>query len=431
MKIPIEDCRGQGYDNAANMSGKFKGVQANIKEINPLAVYSNCGAHSLNLCGVNAAESSPDTITFFGTVQKLYNFLSHSPTRWEIVKDEIGVSLHSTSDTRWSARIQSVKPIATHTTGIRKALIKCKELNMTAEAQTELKGIMDYLGTFKFLILSAVWYKILALIDIRNRILQARNTTIDIEVDNINGLVNDLKAIRETFGDFVSQAKQMAAEMIEVDLTTEENVPEKRTKKRKLRFGESRDDCEPLNAENDFKINVFYVLIDSVISGLTQRFEMIYEINKKFSFLWKFADMNDKDLEASAKNLIKEYNKDINNLYDEILDIKNISKENFSKHLNLTPFEILNEIYKLKLENLFPNYIVGLRIFCTIPVSVAEAERSFSKLDLIKSVKRSTMLQDRLNSLAIIAIESDISKKIDFSDIITDFARKKARKADL
>lgn len=41
------------------------------------------------------------------------------------------------------------------------------------------------------------------------------------------------------------------------------------------------------------------------------------------------------------------------------------------------------------------------------------------------------MLQDRLNSLAIIAIENDISRKIDFEDIINDFAVKKARKVDL
>ncbi len=28
--IDISDCRGQGYDNGANMSGKIKGVQAQI-----------------------------------------------------------------------------------------------------------------------------------------------------------------------------------------------------------------------------------------------------------------------------------------------------------------------------------------------------------------------------------------------------------------
>ncbi|XP_047146311.1 zinc finger MYM-type protein 1-like [Hydra vulgaris] len=47
--ISIKDCRGQSYDNAANMSGRFNGMQAKIKEHNNLAEYIPCCAHSLNL----------------------------------------------------------------------------------------------------------------------------------------------------------------------------------------------------------------------------------------------------------------------------------------------------------------------------------------------------------------------------------------------
>ena len=43
----------------------------------------------------------------------------------------------------------------------------------------------------------------------------------------------------------------------------------------------------------------------------------------------------------------------------------------------------------------------------TIPVTVASAERSFSKLKLIKSYLRSTMSQDRLSGLAILPIEKE------------------------
>ncbi|KAI6655857.1 Zinc finger MYM-type protein 1-like [Oopsacas minuta] len=32
IEVKIEDCRGQSYDNASNMSGKYKGMQAIIKE---------------------------------------------------------------------------------------------------------------------------------------------------------------------------------------------------------------------------------------------------------------------------------------------------------------------------------------------------------------------------------------------------------------
>ena len=109
--IPINFCRGQGYKNGSNMSGKHKGAQKVILKENPLALYSPCACHSLNLCGVHAAECCPDAITFFGNIQKLFNFFSSSPPRWEILKKCIGGSLHSSSQTRWSAKIAAVQPV--------------------------------------------------------------------------------------------------------------------------------------------------------------------------------------------------------------------------------------------------------------------------------------------------------------------------------
>ena len=49
----------------------------------------------------------------------------------------------------------------------------------------------------------------------------------------------------------------------------------------------------------------------------------------------------------------------------------------------------------------FPNTCIAYRILLTIPVTVVSAERSFSKLKLIKSYLRSTMSQERLSGLAI------------------------------
>ncbi|KYN20533.1 Zinc finger MYM-type protein 1 [Trachymyrmex cornetzi] len=48
-KLDINDCRGQSYDNASNMSGVYSGFQARIKNVNSLAKYVPCSAHSLNL----------------------------------------------------------------------------------------------------------------------------------------------------------------------------------------------------------------------------------------------------------------------------------------------------------------------------------------------------------------------------------------------
>ena len=64
----------------------------------------------------------------------------------------------------------------------------------------------------------------------------------------------------------------------------------------------------------------------------------------------------------------------------------------------------------------------------TISVSVASCERSFSKLRLIKDYLRSTINQDRLSNLAILSIEYDLAKEINFNDEISIFAELKARK---
>lgn len=69
-----------------------------------------------------------------------------------------------------------------------------------------------------------------------------------------------------------------------------------------------------------------------------------------------------------------------------------------------------------------------LLVAVTLPVTVASAERSFSKLKLIKTYLRSTMAQEHLTGLAIISINHAITDQISYDDIIEDFASRKARK---
>ncbi|XP_067628799.1 phosphatidylcholine translocator ABCB4-like [Eurosta solidaginis] len=58
-------------------------------------------------------------------MQKFYIF-SASPQRREILKEKTNCSLHSMSQTRWSARVDSVKPFATHIHQILKAIDEIK-----------------------------------------------------------------------------------------------------------------------------------------------------------------------------------------------------------------------------------------------------------------------------------------------------------------
>jgi hypothetical protein len=81
------------------------------------------------------------------------------------------------------------------------------------------------------------------------------------------------------------------------------------------------------------------------------------------------------------------------------------------------------EIFEFVTESdCYPSTSIAYRILFTMPVTVASAERSFSKLKLLKNYLRSTMSQERLNGLATLCIEKGLLDGIDIETIITDFA---------
>ena len=53
----------------------------------------------------------------------------------------------------------------------------------------------------------------------------------------------------------------------------------------------------------------------------------------------------------------------------------------------------------------YPDVCTAYMIYMTVPVTVATAERSFSKLKLIKDFLRSSLSQERLSGLALLSIE--------------------------
>ncbi|XP_058739174.1 uncharacterized protein LOC131611065 [Vicia villosa] len=57
LSLDINNMKGQGYDNGSNMKGKHQGVQRKLLDINPRALYTSCGCHSLNLTLCDIANS--------------------------------------------------------------------------------------------------------------------------------------------------------------------------------------------------------------------------------------------------------------------------------------------------------------------------------------------------------------------------------------
>ena len=135
--IDVANLRGQSYDNASNMSGCYKGLQAHLA-INHLAHYIPCAAHSLNLVGVCTVESCTGAVSFFGLIQKLYNFFSASSQRWLVMlqcleaesEGESTLVLKRASDTKWSARADATKALSKVYICFQEALKLISEVNL-------------------------------------------------------------------------------------------------------------------------------------------------------------------------------------------------------------------------------------------------------------------------------------------------------------
>ena len=60
--------------------------------------------------------------------------------------------------------------------------------------------------------------------------------------------------------------------------------------------------------------------------------------------------------------------------------------------------------------------------------SNCSGERSFSELKLIFNRLRMSMTHSRMKRLVLMSVECDLLRKIDFSELILDFANRKIRK---
>jgi hypothetical protein len=189
-----------------------------------------------------------------------------------------------------------------------------------------------------------------------------------------------------------------------------------RPRKKKICFDyEHRD--EPVESlELIFKVNFYFYILDIVVSKLNDRFELLNECNDYFGFLNDLGSLSidKKELMKCCMDLqtkltdssTKQMDVNATDLCNEIEVLSTYKKPKSTK-------EVLEYLVGNDLISTFPNLSVALRIFLTMPVTVAHGERSFSKLKIIKNYLRSTMNQNRLTNLAVISIEKEICEALD------------------
>lgn len=377
----------QSYDGAASMAGHINGVQALIKSTHPQALFIHCYAHCLNLVLSKTINNISECKIFFSTLNGIAAFFSRSPKRAKFLDEFLQRRLPSVSPTRWNYTKRLVNTVYIHRTNL------CEVFNamlrnpneIESEILAPVKGYLFCLSEFTFCFLLRTFDKIFSLTDILYNILQTRSFDIVFCRKKIDEMRRTIYSLRSEF-------ESVYAETV-------------------------KETCEPSKRNNANYKQIYCEIFDNVDGHLEMRFQDY----GKLSFLslvsmekGKYELYQHHFPQTEFSSLLNSYS----GRFDEVR-LRNeltvfYSSEEFKEK---SPFELMNILYEKSLHSCFPQLANLIAIMCTIPVSTASVERSFSALKRIKTYSRNRTGEKRLSNLALLSIEAALLDDIRQKDI--------------
>ncbi|KAL4123372.1 hypothetical protein QTP88_015568 [Uroleucon formosanum] len=443
----------QSYDGASSMQGQYSGVRAYIQEKNPRAIYVWCFSHILNLVVVDTCDTSKTMRNFFGDLQSLIAFL-RARKRAAIFLNQQKVCypeervcrMKNFSSTRWTSHDRALTVIFEKYKALNNTL---QELSNSTERDTSsmATNLLSTISSFKFVTHLLLMKNIFKHTSPLSIYLQSPSLDFIIALTMVDNCARKLSELRNELhlDILLAEAKKFSLE----NELEEVWFPEKRVQRQKKMAGEKINDEIVTNAKDNFKIQVYFTVLDQICTSITSRFEGSREIlsdlsllsvdrliatNKgspipedNFVYLDKWIpnlQIDQLKLEYStfAYNFLKfKSTITIEKLHEKVMvsesdEDTSVDSDEVNSEETKTKMTVLNVLKLLNTFNLisaFPNMYMAYKFLCTIPATSVSSERTFSKLKLIKTRIRSTMVQKRLDSLMLLSCEKDIIINID------------------
>lgn len=228
--INFSDCRGQSYDNANNMAGKYSGLQQRLLQLNKYAIFIPCAAHSLNLVGTAAVSDNRHAASFFCFTESIYTFFVDSTFRWDLLTNALASkqkTLKRSSGTRWYAKFNSIDALNGSIKQVKDVL-----LQMINDEQLQTNGINKVLATghirnlckFENILMLKIWYAILKQFERVSKILQKSDLNVSIAVRLYRGLISYCEGVKDKFQVFFDDAKS-----VYIELDSEQHISKSRS----------------------------------------------------------------------------------------------------------------------------------------------------------------------------------------------------------
>ena len=277
---------------------------------------------------------------------------------------------------------------------------------------------------FEICLLCVLWDKILERFDATSKTLQKIEIELATCVHLYESLLEFVRSLRndETFENFEEMAKLLVEDY-------NYRAEHQRSRIRKRYFEETTTEIV-MSPRQNFKTTTFYSILDSLTTELMKRKEVYCKLQNKFGFLFQITNLSHLELREAASNLQKHFCEDLEYAFvEELIQFSGYMKQFLPERYS--PLATLGHIRSAGISEIFPNVDIVYRLYLTLPAANTTGERSFSVLKRVKNELRSTLCEDKLCNLSLLCIESDLTKDIDFQDVIDDCKNEIKKKVNL
>lgn len=427
LGLAIQNCRGQCYDGASNMTGSRNGVATQIQAKEPKAVLTHCYGHALNLAvsdSIKKTKVCRDAMDVAFEIAKLIRFSPKRNAMFDKIRAEdtledntVSKGIRALCPTRWTVRGDALESILEHWATLNELWDECLDTQLDPDVKARIIGAKAQMSKFALLFGIHLCKKLLKITDNLSRTLQKQSLSA-AEGQNIAAkTVITLEKMRssEAFDQFF-QVVNLSRSELEVDPP---QLPRKRKAPSRFEIGSGSPSFS--NTVEDHYRAIFFEGLDLVINSVKHRFEQPgYKIYRNLEELLVLA-ANGKDYRDQLKAVNETYQGD----FDSSLLCTQLECLStwFSGRGDLSLFECLEALSAMSAaeKSYFSEVCVIVKLITVMPATNAVSERSFSAMRRLKTYLRSTMRQSRLNYLMLLAINKDRLDKIDVDDIGEEF----------
>ena len=193
--------------------------------------------------------------------------------------------------------------------------------------------------------MAVFWTDVLNRLDAVNKKLQMVDIDLQVAADLYSSLEKYFSEIRNL--DNTKSFEEYERRAIELFGEKEYAADKKRKVKRKRQFDETSDNETLFNARDDFRINVFNVIIDKLILEISYRKSAYNDFSTKFGFFSDLSTLSIDDITDKSRHLITCYPNDLDeSMPNELIHFREFIK--CIKSAKPSARELLKVIYEKK-----------------------------------------------------------------------------------